>query len=661
MKTNFREHFVVCGLGSLGQHCVQTLKSFGSTFPVVAIARVPPVNQEIIALDQLLDQLIIGDCCQDEILKQAQIEHCRAALIVTADERINAETALAIRRLNSRTRLVIRSGKSNFNQLLQRHLGNFIAFEPAELPAFALAWTALGDENLAWFSLDNQWLRLVQKDYQQTYARALVTFNHHGRRLLQHHPPWLEPTTTFYNWPPGTVANRGDRLIYVEMAHQFLGYQRTMPVQTKTWGWRKWRSGGRSFSWQRFWQLSLRQKLRSIAALSGVIITALLFLGSVLFHYYYPDTSWLGAFYGTTVLLLGGYGDLFGGWEAIPQLPWWLQLFALSLSVVGTAFVGILYALLTEALLSASFQFQPAQLPVPQQDHIILVGLDPVGQQIAQLLQQFRQPFVAIALKPQQAQNLDYRHVPLLTGSLETVLPQANVKTARSIILATADEMVNLEAALWVRSQNPEIGLVLRASGQRLSDHINTVLPDAHVLSVYALMAEAFAGAAFGENILNLFRLNQTTILVTEYHIEAGDTLNGLLLSDIAYGYGVVPLLHHHPNGETQLLPPEDIQLHLGDRLVVLATIESLRRIEVGQKFPKTYSLTIEKLGYQNAAFEATRAIARISGCSLTVAHDLLQQLPQALPEPLYGQPAERLLHTLQKLQIHGSLQKLPD
>lgn len=39
-----------------------------------------------------------------------------------------------------------------------------------------------------------------------------------------------------------------------------------------------------------------------------------------------------------------------------------------------------------------------------------------------------------------------------------------------------------------------------------------------------------FAGAAFGENIINLFRFNRQTVLVTEYQIEAGDTLNGLLL-----------------------------------------------------------------------------------------------------------------------------------
>ena len=657
MNNKLQDHFVVCGLGGLGQHCVQAIKSFGSAFPVVAIAMGTPSIQEIADLDQLLDDFILGDCCQDATLRQAQIERCRAALIVTADERINAETALAIRRLNPHTRLVLRSDKSNFNQLLKCHLGNFIAFKPAELPACALAWTALGSENLAWFSLEKQWLRLVCKEYQQPYSRALSTFNHHDRRLLQYQNIQEAIPATFYNWSPQAQATRGDRLIYLEMAHQFFGDQQIIQnlakvSQAKNKRWQRWPA----LSWQRFWQLSLQQKLRSIAIVSSVVITGLLLLGAALFHYYYPGTSWLDAFYGTAVLLLGGYGDLFGGWEAIPDLPWWLQLFALSLSVVGTAFVGILYALLTEALLSARLQFKPAQLPIPQKDHIIVVGLDPLGCQIIHLLQQFRQPLVAIALSQHQEQTVD-QTIPILRGPIEAALQQAHVKTAKSVILATTDEMINLEAALSVRNHNPDIGLVLRASGQRLSDHLRAILPDAHVLSVYALIAEAFAGAAFGENILNLFRLNQQTILVTEYHIEAQDTLNGLLLSDLAYGYGVVPVLHSHRDGQTYFLPPDDIQLRVGDHLIVLATIEGLRQIEIGQKLPKTYILTIEKLGYQNAAFEATRVIARISGCSLKMANETLLNLPQSLPQALYAHPAERLLKALQKLQIHASIE----
>ena len=112
------------------------------------------------------------------------------------------------------------------------------------------------------------------------------------------------------------------------------------------------------------------------------------------------------------------------------------------------------------------------------------------------------------------------------------------------------------------------------------------LLPRAQILGTYPLAAEVFAGAAFGENIINLFRLNNRTILVTEYQIEAGDTLNGLLLEEVAYGYGVVPILHQRPPYPSLLMPAAEICLKIGDRLVVLATIEGLQWIEIGKKHP---------------------------------------------------------------------------
>jgi hypothetical protein len=48
------------------------------------------------------------------------------------------------------------------------------------------------------------------------------------------------------------------------------------------------------------------------------------------------------------------------------------------------------------------------------------------------------------------------------------------------------------------------------------------------------------------KNIISLLRFGNETILVTEYHIESNDTLKGLLFADIAYGYGIVPILYQN-------------------------------------------------------------------------------------------------------------------
>ncbi|MDB9312010.1 NAD-binding protein [Spirulina sp. CS-785/01] len=663
-SSNPLDHFLVLGLGSLGQHCIVALKEFG--VPVIAIEQTLPQEWEIPNCHKLLKQLIIGDCCQDTILEQAQIERCRAALIVTSNERVNAETAIAIRQLNPHTRLVIRSGKHNLNQLLSQQLGNFTAFEPTQLPAAAFAIAALGTDTLGFFNLDGQWLRVVKQTLPSHHpwvnTRQLGDLNHRHRRLLLYFPAYQPTYPSFYNWHPDTYLHSADTLVYVETADQFLIHQQEKEVLASQAKKRqRWQHLWQQFTWRnvqqqlsQFWQLSFQQQLRRVSLFSGFIILCLLGLGTILFHLYTPETSLVTAFYYTAILLLGGYGDLFSNF-AQPDIPWQLQLFALSLTIAGTAFVGVLYALLTEALLSSQFQFTKKRPPIPSQDHVVIIGLGRVGQRVARLLQTFKQPLVGITLNTHFDLNL-LPHIPLIKGNLQHALPQSNIATAKSVVVATDDEIVNLEVALMAYEVNPNTRLAIRTYGQRLSRHLSTILPQAQVLCTYAVMAEAFAGAAFGEKILSLFRFDQQTILVTEYQIEAIDTLHGLLLGDIAYGYGVVPLLHQKPPASPRFMPWDDVRVEIGDRLVVLATIEGLRRVEIGSMFLKRWHVQIKKVNSTTAAFEGANILARVSGCPLGEARNFMTQLPATWPSPFYEHQGQRLVRELTKARIQAVL-----
>jgi Trk K+ transport system NAD-binding subunit len=659
------DRFLVFGLGSLGQHCVVALKEFGAK--VIAIEQEIPKDWEIPNLPELLDDLIEGDCRQDRVLELAQVRQCRAALIVTSSERTNAEAALAVRQLNPQTRLVIRSGKENLNQLLSEQLGNFIAFEPTQLPAPTFAIAALGLDTLGFFNIDEQWLRVARQSLQPgdrwCNSRDLYELNSRSRRILVHEPPGTPPVRSFYQWEPETRGRAGDTIVYIETADPFF-FNPRQPITkrhsllTKLIRHLTWRDLERQI--RSFFQLGFRQQVRRVALACGAIVLVLLIVGTLLFSAYYPQIALLDAFYATAILLLGGYADLFGGFEQTLLIPWWLQLFALGLTLAGTAFVGVLYALLTEALLSSKFQFAKQRPPIPEKDHAILIGLGRVGQRVARLLQDFKQPAIGISLDPDFDQTI-LPQMPLLVGNLNEALSRANVATAKSVVVATDDEIVNLEAALTIRSANPTAKLAIRTYGQSLSQHLAQILPEAQVLSAHAVTAEAFAGAAFGENILSLFRLNSQTILVTEYQIEEIDTLHGLLLAEIAYGYGVVPILHQKPFHPPTFMPSEDIQLAVGDRLIVLATIDGLRRVEIGKSaiHPKQWRVRVEQATTQDAIFEGANAIARISGCSLAAARGLMNQLPGTLVTPLYQHQAQRLVRELHKERVAASLVSL--
>jgi Trk K+ transport system NAD-binding subunit len=655
--------FLVCGLGSLGQQCVVALKGFGVN--IIAIEQEQPRSWEIPDIPNLLDELIVGDCRQESVLEQARIRQCRAVLLVTHSERVNTEAAFAARLLNPQARLVIRSAKENLNELLSKHLGNLVSFEPTQLPVTAFALAALGTETLGFFSLEEQQLRVVKRKVRpgDPLSRRLVhELNSRLRRVLSHTPYLSQGRVNFHQWEPEAPIQVGDILVYVEVV-RFSKRSEQAVTETKQ-DWRQlcqeivqglnWPTLKRQLI--QFWQSTSQQQLRRVAVACGLMVLALWLCGTFLYKLNYPNMSLANAFYTTAILLLGGFGDIFGGFNISIPVPWWLRLLSLGLALAGTAFVGVLYALLTEMLLSSRFEFLKRRPPVPQQDHVVVIGLGRLGQQVAAMLQEFKQLVVGITnteLDPNVLPEL-----PVITGNFADALKAANLPTAKSVLVATDDEMLNLEVGLMAHAANPRGGLVIRTFEQGLSKNLAQLLPDAQVLCAYALAAEAFAGAAFGENIDNLFRLNDQTVLVTEYQIEASDTLNGLLLAEVAYGYGVMPVLYQKGEETPDLMPSDDVRLGVGDRMVVLATSHGLRRIEEGiaSIAPKRWHVNVDRALTSEAIFEGAIAIARISGCDLTTARTLMHNLPGTLRSPLYKHQAQRLVRELSKAQVKAHI-----
>jgi voltage-gated potassium channel Kch len=380
-----------------------------------------------------------------------------------------------------------------------------------------------------------------------------------------------------------------------------------------------------------------------------------LLIGTIVFHWYYPKINFGSAFFATATLLLGGYGDLFGEITDNTEISWSIKLFSLGLTIAGTVFVGVLYAVLTEALLSSRFEFAKPRFPLPQKNHVVMIGLGRVGQQVINLLQQFQQTVIGITFKPPIQSQYS---IPILYGNIQETLSQANLTQAKSVVIVTDDEVLNLEVALMIRIINPLLHLVIRTSGNRSGQHLTKLLPNIQAIGVNRVAAEVFAGAAFGENILSVFRLNQQTILVTEYQIEIGDTLNGLLLGEVAYGYDIIPIFYQKSAHPSIFLPSDELKLATGDRLIILATIEGLRRIEQGQIDLKTkcYQVKITQVLTSDAIFEGANLISRITGCSLVLARQTMNNLPQTLPLFLYQPQAQRLVRELQKTLVKATI-----
>jgi Trk K+ transport system NAD-binding subunit len=605
------------------------------------------------------------------LLEQAQVRECRAVLLVASDERVNIEAAFAVRTLNANARLIVRSSKENLNELIGDRLGNFVAFEPTQLPASAFAIAALSSEIRGFISLDSYLLRVVKTPIERGHRwcdrRSLLELNTQTRRVLSHITPGAELPDQFYQWEPDSRVQLGDQVAYIELTENLVNSvaqasaSTSKPAKLKDPQRAWWKNLSQLFGknavqrkLDEWWRSTAQQQTKRVAIIIGVTVLVLWIGGALLMLMLQAGSNLPEALYASAIMLTGESDTVFGVFpnNASGNLPIspWLRLLNLVYIVAGTAFIGVLYALLTEALLVAKFQLPKKRPPIPEQNHVVLVGLGRVGQRVANFLQYIRQPIVGISSQPIAPAILP--QMPLVVGDWASSLSKVNLQDAKSIVVATDDEMSNLELGLMAHRANPDCALVIRTFDPRFSASIARLLPYAKVLCAYDLAAEAFVAAAFGENVLHLLRLNEQTVLVTEYFIDATDSLQGRLLAEVAYGFGVVPILHQRSSTNVRLMPSDDMRLEVGDRLVVLATIESLQAIEAGTLLPRLCQVYIEQALSADAEFDGANAIARISDCGMQLARDVMSNIPAQLPTPLYKHQAVRLVRELGKCQV---------
>jgi len=661
---------VVCGLGRLGQSCVAALKHFG--VPIHGVDLRPRDDWETPHLTSLLASLSIGDCRSARVLEEAHIARSRAVLLVTRDERINIAAAFAVRSLRQDIRIVVRSGQKNLNQLLAAHLTNFVAYEPSELsaPAFALAALAdkTGDGTAGVFHLEEHLVRVVGLTLSTEHpwcGRDLGELNASNRRIVGHRPGPGTSWRGFQDWESGSRLKPGDAVTYLELSGPSAPFLRTEAARAAEpraeGGWNGFRG---TFTWAALKAQASRlwfggSRMRRVVMASALAISSLYSLGSFLYWAHYPEVGWQDALNVGMVLILGGYDNLFGQLRLPFPIPPWLHVFSVLMSVSGTVGIGILYAFLTERVLSVRFQFRRHRPPFPRGDHVVLIGMSPIGEQIAAFLRKLGQPIIVLAETfPANEAALS---VPYVVGTLKDSIEKVRLRSARSIVALSDDEVVNLEAALVARAANPRCTVIIRSDDAAFRENIAKLVQGARPLGVYSLAAEAFATAALGEGIHSLLHIGDRIGIVTEYQIAAGDSMRGRLVGQVGPGFGVIPVLLQRAGKSPDWFPSDDVRLEEHDRLIVLATKEALRDIENGTIRAPSCRVRVDSAVSAEAAFEGAVTMVRISGCDLATAQQVFRALPAALAIPLYELQAERLVRELAKLRVVARWHREPE
>lgn len=670
-----QDRFIVCGLGSLGQQSIIKLKKFDYDPFEVHITAIDRRQIQTWEIDGLPAQLaappIVGDCRREDMLRAAGIECSRAILIVTSDESTNVECAIAARRLNPHIQIILRSSRHSLNALLQRQLGKFIALDATELPAMTFALAGLGDDTVSVFTIGRHRFRVMERFVRAgdpRFDQQPIQQLHRGAFRLLDLTPVENPqqplgwattaSSVFHRWQPHVRVAPGDRVAYIEVDSDVEPAKKGSSIADFFHSLEDLRSG----EWQRrlrAWRQSAEPSLERVVAIALLTAGFLWVMGTLLLKAtVVPELAWVKAISLGAILLLGGYGDVFGGFDA-PQTPGWVLVVCLMITLTSILVVLGVLGLLAERLLSSHFDFLQKRPRIPRSHHVVVVGLGRIGRKVTSLLIELGQPLVAVDAQGRHPEL--FTQVPVLIGNILEELSAANLATAKSVIAVTDDQMLNLEVALLAAEKNlggqALFSPVVRTRSQSFSENLAALMPQAQTFCPYALSAEAFAGAAFGESILGLFRLSAQTILITEYAITPGDTLAYKPMAQIAYGYGVVPILRETCDAEGRacsvLMPTDDQQVVPGDRLFVLSSINGLRRIEREEMTPpRRWRLTVEALPAEperSAIADTVQLFAKLTGSNLSDTQRFIEHLPAAMEIELYDYQAARLIQTMKE------------
>jgi Trk K+ transport system NAD-binding subunit len=423
-------HVVLCGLNELGYRTLEELIRLGEDVVVIVGS---PAEELARGARELGATLVPGNYRDQAVLRAAGVP-VAGALVITEDDDVgNLHAALAAQELNPAMRMRLRMFNRELGRRVQELFEDCQVFDSAALavPAFVSA------------ALLQDWQQRVE-----VHDRTLAV-----RQAAATEPGVLLPLARVQ--PDGTAELFPDTdepvLCLAEApspARWTRHPQRPAPK----------RPGRLAAAWTVLLQADVRLRVMTAIVL-GLALTGI----AIFWWFSEQHLDLIDAIYFTvTIMTTTGFGDIH-----LRNAPPLLQLYGVALMLSGTAALAILFALITDALISARLvRVLGANIPRGLHDHVVVCGLGNIGYRMVEQLHELGVPLVAAELHETNRYLPAVRRlgVPVLVADirLPATLELLHVDRARSVVVVTSSDIVNLETALNVQSLAPQVRVVLR-------------------------------------------------------------------------------------------------------------------------------------------------------------------------------------------------------
>jgi len=278
------------------------------------------------------------------------------------------------------------------------------------------------------------------------------------------------------------------------------------------------------------------------------------------------------------------------GFEEVKPLGPTGRLFTIGLIIVGVGSVVYLLTTAAELVLEGSLQDFFGKSAMHRKihnlkKHVIVCGFGRLGRAVVEELKRHDVPMVVIDSNPAKEAELTAMGVLYVIGSAldESVMEQAAVHAARSVVVATASDADNVYITLSVREKNPQVFIHARGDSEAGLRRLRLAGAD-QVLSAYQWGGMRIAASILRPSVVNFLELSvpgrESEIDLEEIRIEPGNSVAGMTIGAVEHENSRLRIVALKRGSEPILMIPDrDSHIEVGDFLVVIGESASLKRI----------------------------------------------------------------------------------
>jgi voltage-gated potassium channel len=267
-----------------------------------------------------------------------------------------------------------------------------------------------------------------------------------------------------------------------------------------------------------------------------------------------------------------------------PAQWWYLEVFFFFMPALGIIFLTLGVADFAQLLFQRNTNQQAWEeaMASTYQDHIIIAGVGHLGIRVVRELILLDEDVVVIEQDPDNHRLEEVRSydVPVIIGDARNgeTLMRAGLDKAASLIIATNDDLANLQIASRVRETNKTIRLVMRLFDDDFARMMAERFDVAAVMSASMMAAPAFAGAATGTEITQTFKMGGKVLVMGRLEIQPRSRLDGGHVSDIGTDLDISVVLLE-ADGEVDVHPQPERMLHAGNMIAVVAELHKIQHL----------------------------------------------------------------------------------